>query len=69
MVQLRPVTAISNLDGRPIDGVEVHVILSHELVQVDIFWIEPPLLPLWKIVGCNTGVSDGCIELHREVRT
>ena len=42
---------------------EIDVIFTHELVKIDIFRIQPPLLPVGQVVGGYTWVSDGCIKL------
>jgi hypothetical protein len=49
MVESCPVPSITNLNRWEIDRVKVHVVLSHELVQVNVLGVEPPLLPL----GCE----------------
>lgn len=64
MVQHGPFTAIAKLNGWEVDGVEVDVILAHELEKLDIFLIEPPLFPIFGVVGGNTRVSYRCIELN-----
>jgi len=45
MMQLRPVATVRNLDRRPVDSVEVDVILAHELIKIDVVRVEPPLFP------------------------
>lgn len=65
MMKLRPVTAITDLNRRKIDGVEVNVIFTHKLVKLDFLGIKPPLLPLWGIISCNAWVADRRIKLRR----
>lgn len=67
MIQSRPVAPISKLYGRPVDCVEVDVVLSHELVQVDVLWVEPPLLPFRSVIGGNTRVADWSIVLFKRL--
>lgn len=63
MMQLRPVTAISYLDWRPINGVKVNVILAHELIEFDILRVEPPMFPLGCKIRSYTWVSNRSVEL------
>ena len=65
MVQRRPWAAVAKLNGGEVDGMEIHVVLAHELVELDVVLIEPPSLPLWCVVCCDTRVADGCVELMR----
>ena len=44
---------------------EVDVILSHELVQTNVVWIEPPLFPLVGIVCGYTRVTNAGIKLNK----
>ena len=46
MVEGCPVPSITNLNRWEIDCVEVHVVLSHELVETNVLRVEPPLPPL-----------------------
>lgn len=41
---------------------EGNVILAHELVQLDVLRVLPPLLPVIGIVGSNRGVTNRGIE-------
>lgn len=43
---------------------EIHVVFAHKLVEVNISGIEPPLFPLWRVVGCNTRVTDRRVKLE-----
>ncbi len=65
MMQFRPVTAITKLDGWPIDGVEINIVFTHELVKADILGIEPPFFPMKSVVGCDTRVSNRRVKLER----
>lgn len=64
-MEFRPIPAVTDLNGREIYSVEVDIIFTHELVKVDIVRVEPPLFPLWGIVGCDTGVTKGSIKLEK----
>ena len=63
VVKLRPVSSIPNLDRRPVDSVEVDIILAHELIKVHVVGVEPPLFPLRCQVGGDAWVSNGSIKL------
>ena len=63
MMQLRPVSAIANLHRRPVNCVKVDIVLAHELIEIDILGVEPPLLPFRRIVRSDTGVTNRSIEL------
>jgi hypothetical protein len=49
MVECCPVPSITNLYGWEVDCVKVNVVLSHELVEMNVLGVEPPLPPL----GCK----------------
>lgn len=38
---------------------EIYVVFPHELVEIHVFGVKPPLLPVGGVVGCDTGISDG----------
>lgn len=63
MMQRSPIASITQQHRREIDGVEIDVIFSHELVKFDVIGVEPPFLPFGGVVGGDTGVAQGCIEL------
>ena len=65
VVEHGPITTVADLDRGEVDGVEVDVVLAHELIQANVLLVEPPLLPLWSVVGCDTWVPYACIELGR----
>lgn len=67
MVELCPIATVTDLDRGPVHSVEIHIVLAHELVQSDVFWVEPPLFPLSRhIVRGDARVTNGGIELrHR----
>ncbi len=65
MVKHSPITTIAELDGRPVHSVEVDIILAHELVQVHVFGVKPPLFPVLGIVGSDTWVTNWRIELSQ----
>ncbi|KAI3479573.1 hypothetical protein L1887_58385 [Cichorium endivia] len=46
------------------DGVEAHVVLAHELVELDVVRVLPPLLPLVGVVCGDARVADGRVEPH-----
>ena len=41
---------------------ERYVVLAHELVQLDILGVLPPLLPILGVSGSDGGVTNGGIE-------
>ena len=63
MVEHGPWATVTELNGGEENGVEVDVVLAHELEQPDVLVVEPPLLPLRGVVGGDAGVSDRCVEL------
>jgi hypothetical protein len=64
-MKFRPISAVTDLNGRKIYGVEVYIIFTHELVKVDVLGVKPPLFPFWGIVGCDAGVTNGSIKLQK----
>jgi hypothetical protein len=63
VVKQGPVTTVSNLHGRPIDGMEVDIIFAHELIEFNVFRIKPPFFPFWRVVGGDTRITDRRVEL------
>ncbi len=43
---------------------EIHIVFAHELVQMDVLGVEPPLLPLGREICGNADVAYRCIELQ-----
>jgi hypothetical protein len=43
---------------------EIHVVLAHELIEVDVLGIKPPLLILGREICCNANVADRGFELQ-----
>ena len=63
VVEHGPITTVADLDRGEVDGVEVDVVLAHELIQVNVLLVEPPLLPLLSVVRGDTDVADTCFKL------
>ena len=61
-MQTRPVAAVTAKDRWPVDGMEINVVFSHELVETDVIGVQPPLLPFRCIGGGYTRVSDTGVE-------
>jgi hypothetical protein len=41
---------------------ERDVVLSHELHQLHLLRVLPPLFPFWSVVGCDGEIPNGRIE-------
>ena len=63
MIQGCPFSAVTNLDRREENGMEIDIVLAHELIQADILVVEPPLLPLRCVVRGDTGIADAGFKL------
>ena len=50
----------------PHHGVERYVVLAHELVQLNIFLILPPLFPLVCVISCYRDVTNRGVKPHIE---
>lgn len=61
-----PRSAVTKLNGREVNGVEVDIIFAHELIQSHVLGVQPPLLPFGSIVGGDTWIANGRIELVRD---
>lgn len=57
-----PVFSSGNLDTREDDRVERHVVFTHELIQLYILGVLPPLGPIVSVVGSDARVTDRCVE-------
>lgn len=44
MVKQSPIFVGCDLTGREYHSMEWHIIFAHELVQVDLAWVSPPVL-------------------------
>ena len=64
MVKCRPVPSITDLDRWEVDSVEIDIVLAHELIEMDVLGIKPPLLPLGREVCGNADVAYRGIELQ-----
>jgi hypothetical protein len=63
MMKHGPVPPVTQLHGREEDGVEVNVVLAHELEELNVLRVEPPLLPsIRKEVGGDTGIAERSVE-------
>ncbi len=43
---------------------EIRVVFAHELIEMDVLGIKPPLLPLGCEIRGNTRVAYRCVELE-----
>ena len=67
-MQTRPIPAITPKDRGPVDGVEINIVFTHELVEADVFRVHPPLFPFRRIAGGDAWVSNTSVELvHGDV--
>ena len=64
VVEHGPITTVADLDRGEVDSVEVDIVLAHELVEADIVMVKPPLLPIRRVVGSDTGISYAGFELQ-----
>ena len=63
MVEHGPWATVTELNGGEENGVEVDVVLAHELEELDVLLVEPPAFPFRRVVGCYTWVANGRVEL------
>jgi len=66
MVQTGPVSPIATKNRRPVDGMEINVVFTHELVKTDVIGVEPPLFPFRCIACGDTWVSNAGVKLGGE---
>ncbi len=64
MVECSPVPSITDLHRWEVDCMEIHIVLAHELIEVNVLRIKPPLLPLGREICGNADVAYRCIELQ-----
>jgi hypothetical protein len=64
MMERSPIPSITDLYRREEDCVEIHVVLAHELIEMDVLGIKPPLLPLGREICGNTNIAYRGIELQ-----
>lgn len=62
-MQSRPFPSIADLNRGEVDGMEVDIVLAHELIEIDIFRVEPPLFPLRCIIGSDADIANAGFEL------
>jgi hypothetical protein len=63
-MECAPVPSITDLHRREVDRVEIHVVLAHELIKMDVLGIKPPLLPLGREICGNANVAYRGFELQ-----
>ena len=59
-----PVPSVTDLYRWEVDCVEIHVIFAHELIEMDVPGIQPPLLPFGCEIGRDARVAYRCIVLE-----
>ena len=64
MMECSPIPSVADLHRWEVDCVEVHVVLAHELIEMDVLWIKPPLFPLGSEVCGNAKVAYRGFELQ-----
>ena len=64
MIERSPVPSVTDLYRWEVDCVEIHVIFAHELIEMDVLGIQPPLLPLGCEIRGNTKVAYRCVKLE-----
>ena len=63
MMERSPVPSITDLHRWEVDRVKIHIVLSHELIEVNVLRIEPPLFPLGREICGNADVAYWGIKL------
>lgn len=61
LVQQGPLLASANQGTRKHDGMEGNIVLAHELHQLDLVWVLPPVSPRVCIVGSDWDVANWSI--------
>ena len=56
-MECSPVPSITNLHRWKVDCVEIHIVLAHELIEMNVLRVKPPLLPLGREIGGNAEVA------------
>jgi hypothetical protein len=64
MIECSPVPSVTDLYRWEEDCVEIHVVFAHELIEMDVLGIQPPLLPLGCEIRSNTRIAYRCVELE-----
>ena len=59
-----PVPSVTDLYRWEVDCVEIHVIFAHELIEMDVPGIQPPLLPFGCEIGGDARVAYWCVVLE-----
>lgn len=67
MVQTCPVPPVAPEDRRPVDGMEINVVFTHELIKADVVGVQPPLLPFRHRAGGDAWVSNAGVKLGRRL--
>ena len=62
-MQTCPVSAITPKNRWPVDGMEIDIVFTHELVKADVVRVQPPLLPFGRVAGGDAWVSNAGIKL------
>jgi hypothetical protein len=64
VVEHSPVPSIADLHRWEVDCVKIHIVLAHELIELNVLGIEPPLLPLGGEICGNAEIAYRGIELQ-----
>ena len=64
MVECSPVPSVTDLHRREVDCVEIHIVLAHELIEMNVLRIKPPLFPLGGEICGDAQVANRGIELQ-----
>ena len=66
MVDERVGIMSAELGRREHDGMKRNVVLGHELVVHDLFFVLPPALPVLRVASRDAQIADGCVKPHVE---